>query len=261
MPKVKAAGLLDKTYVYAFDEIGENTYFAAQDILSEIKANFPDLYIITTARDATYGRKSGLEECVDAWVPLTQKYFENLDEIKEVRKKGKHVWWYVCCGPHPPSANLLPDQPATAHRLLMGFMVQKYKPEGFLYYQTSKWIKNPMVTKGPLTDQTGKGAYQGYNGDGMLFYPGPNGPLSCIRLKAMRDGIEDYEYCVLLEKAIAEVKAGKVKMPKGWLTDAQNAELVPANVCSSLTEYTYDGKVLIDHRKKIAELLNSYYRQ
>ena len=38
----------------------------------------------------------------------------------------------------------------------------------------------------------------------MLFYPGTNaginGPIASVRLKNLRDGMEDYEYFVLLEK-------------------------------------------------------------
>ena len=44
-----------------------------------------------------------------------------------------------------------------------------------------------------------------YNGEGMLFYPGEDagidGPIASIRLKNLRDGMEDYEYFTLLEKA------------------------------------------------------------
>lgn len=45
----------------------------------------------------------------------------------------------------------------------------------------------------------------GYNGEGMLYYPGTpcgfQGPVSSIRLKNIRDGMEDYEYMILLEKS------------------------------------------------------------
>ena len=36
--------------------------------------------------------------------------------------------------------------------------------------------------------------------------PGPEGPLSTLRLSATRDGIEDYEYLTLLRKTIPEIR-------------------------------------------------------
>ena len=50
-----------------------------------------------------------------------------------------------------------------------------------------------------------------YNGDGYLLYPGPKGvPYPSIRLKALRDGFEDYEYMWLLRGLVQKAQsAGK----------------------------------------------------
>ena len=37
--------------------------------------------------------------------------------------------------------------------------------------------------------------------------PSPKGPLSTLRLENTREGIEDYEYCVKLEREIARLSA------------------------------------------------------
>jgi hypothetical protein len=43
-----------------------------------------------------------------------------------------------------------------------------------------------------------------YNGEGCLVYPGAavgvDGPVAGLRLKAIRDSIEDYEYLAILER-------------------------------------------------------------
>ncbi len=43
-----------------------------------------------------------------------------------------------------------------------------------------------------------------FNGDGFLFYPGDDagidGPVASIRLKNLRDGMEDYEYFAILQQ-------------------------------------------------------------
>jgi hypothetical protein len=41
---------------------------------------------------------------------------------------------------------------------------------------------------------------------GMLFYPGEEGPLNSLRTEAWRDGIEDYEYFVLLRDELARAR-------------------------------------------------------
>lgn len=89
VPQLKAAGLYNDMYLYSFDEIYENQAFAARNILSMIKKKYPKIPIMTTAYDSTFGKKFGLEDCVDIWVPLTPVYVENLNEIKAARKKGK----------------------------------------------------------------------------------------------------------------------------------------------------------------------------
>jgi len=43
------------------------------------------------------------------------------------------------------------------------------------------------------------------NGDGNLIYPGPESPLSSIRLENIRDGLEDYEYLRLLGEKVERV--------------------------------------------------------
>ena len=56
-----------------------------------------------------------------------------------------------------------------------------------------------------------------YNGGGYLFYPGApcgiDGPVASMRLKNLRDGMEDYEYFVLLEKRAGAEAVQKVGRP------------------------------------------------
>jgi hypothetical protein len=62
----------------------------------------------------------------------------------------------------------------------------------------------------------------------MLFYPGEDagidGPITTIRLKNLRDGMEDYEYFTLLEKrkgkeAVAEIVRTAVPTWGSWDQD------------------------------------------
>ena len=64
------------------------------------------------------------------------------------------------------------------------------------------WAKNPWETAETFRNQ---------NGNGSFFYPGKDGPVHSLRLKAFRDGMEDYEYFYLLRKKADEARAAGVK--------------------------------------------------
>ena len=62
-----------------------------------------------------------------------------------------------------------------------------------------------------------------FNGGGYLLYPGTpcgiEGSVSCIRLKNLRDGMEDYEYFAILEKLAGREEVLKIvnmAAPEWW---------------------------------------------
>jgi hypothetical protein len=97
------------------------------------------------------------------------------------------------------------------------------------------------------------------NGDGRFLYP-PNrhpgkdktkyltGPVNSIRWEILREGIEDYEYFKLLEKAVGEAggKAPKAAREAKALLD------FPASLFASGQAYTKDPELLLARRAKIA---------
>ena len=274
VPKLKKEKLLKKAYIYAFDEIGPNQYHAARDILSKIKKLYPMIPIMTTANDKSYGLKSKLDPFVDIWVPLTDKYSKTQKQIAAARKRGRQIWWYLACNPHHPYANWLVEYSSAEQRLTMGFMPFKFKPQGFLYYEVNLWrtfdyktdkdgkiisildatLFSAPLKHGPLTNMSGE-TFPGTTGDGLIFYPGPNGPVPTIRLKNIRDGIEDYEYLCLLKKLIKQVRRKRIHAPKGWLKQACCAVTVNDNLVKSMTEYSTSGMKLLKERRNIAKLI------
>ena len=87
-------------------------------------------------------------------------------------------------------------------------MSWRYGITGLLYWTTVYWQKAGNVWTNPATYGEGK---HPFNGEGSLFYPGADagfpGPVASIRLKQIREGLEDYEYLKLLadrgQKAVA----------------------------------------------------------
>jgi hypothetical protein len=102
------------------------------------------------------------------------------------------------------------------------------------------------------------------NGDGRFLYP-PNrdpakdrtkylcGPVDSVRWEILREGIEDYEYFVLLEKAVAAAKG----RPELKAAAAEAARLLdfPAAVFATGRDYTKDPLVLLELRAKVAEAI------
>ncbi|MBN2642048.1 MAG: DUF4091 domain-containing protein [Victivallales bacterium] len=96
------------------------------------------------------------------------------------------------------------------------------------------------------------------NGDGTLIYPGPDGAIPTVRLKLLRDGLEDYEYLVMLKAAVAEVESGKkhITDKKQWLDKAKTMLVVLGSISNGLSKYPRYGQPMLEYRAKIAELLD-----
>jgi hypothetical protein len=274
VPRLEKEGLLKMAYIYGFDEINPNQFAAMKDIFGAIKKRYPSIPLMTTAYDHSYGRDTGLDGCVDIWVPLTPKYGSTGAAIAAARQRERQVWWYVCCGPHHPYANWFVEYTAAEHRLLMGLMPHKFACQGFLHYSMNLWQTNrdvrlpdgrterrknapftETIHRGPLTNSDGK-SWTEYNGDGLIFYPGPDGPVVTIRMKCIRDGLEDYEYLWLLRDRLDRVKRGEQPASAEWQRQAESALAVPPALVRSLTEYSTRGDDLLAFRRTIAELLS-----
>ena len=69
------------------------------------------------------------------------------------------------------------------------------------------------------------------------------GPVGCIRMEMLRDGIEDYEYFVMLKRC-----------------DPTNTLLsVPKDVYRAIDDYSSDPVHMEIHREKLARALESVY--
>ena len=250
VPIFEKAGLLDLAYIFTFDEVGENRHESIVDIHGEIKRLYPTIPLMTTAYDRSYGMDTGLDPYVDIWVPGINAYAQTTPAIKAARERGREIWWYIHSGPDAPYPNVRIEDSGVEGRLLMGFMPFESKSDGFLYWCLNQWAET--ITRGPLTNARGKGA-GAYNGAGIIFYPGPDGPMPTIRMKNMRDGLEDFEYLWMLEQATAKVRSGEIDVPEGWLGRAEAALAV--DIVRSVADYDREPEKLLTARREIAGLL------
>lgn len=265
---LKEKGWWDLAYVYGFDELGPDRFADLNKTYGAIGKAFPELPRMTTIVPC-----EELKGSVDIWVPLTGNY--DPDWCNKFVKEGDQVWWYICCHPLHPYPNYFVDYPAIDPRIL-SWMNWKYQVPGILYYMTNLWSSNRANEgKGlhPHNDPEARKAIAagkrwpevswnthtcaGFNGDGHLLYPGPDGkPYSSIRLVSIRDGIEDYEYLRILDELVRKAEAAPG--PKSPLLDsAKKLVAVKEEVVTSTTEYTLDPEVLLGTRSQIANTIQA----
>ncbi len=271
--RCKEAGILDKAYIYCYDEQPPEKFEMIKRSLARVRELAPNIPIYTTLYDGTFGAHNGLDEVIDGWIPLNTSYEKNAEYIPQARARGDKVCWYVCCGPTSPYANLLLDQPAAGHRLLMGFMAKKYKTDGFLYYRAcgmtqytqlpnggykESYITTPVDGDSTLLAEPWKGeSFRKYPGDGRLIYIGKDAPLPTQRLKNMRDGMDDWMYLDLLEKALQN----SANMPEEWKASAAQELQIEESLVTNLAIWSREPAPIQAKKLRIAALLDQYAQQ
>ena len=206
---LREKGWIDKAYVYTFDEAPRSYWGEVKKIAAAIKKAAPELRILQCLN-----QPKGVKELaghVDVFDVYIQQYHRT--GVAEMQKTGTEAWLAICCYPstHP---NLFIEYPLIDARLAAMFC-WKYKAAGFEYWSPVSWRPN---TRKPLNNRWpnapwNPNTFGRYNGDGYLLYPGPGKiPYPSIRLKALRDGFEDYEYMWTLNELVkrAEKVPGKV---------------------------------------------------
>ncbi len=246
--RAKAAGIAERAYVYGCDEIPADKFDLVSWALAEIRKALPGVPVSTTAYDDNFGVGTVLSE-MDWFTPLTPKF----DPAKAAlaRREGRQVWWYICCGPKQPYANMFIECPAIEGRILMGAQTVKYRPDGFLYYQITLWnALRPISGPSAFTDWPAR-IWTKFHGDGSWTCCGPDGaPLSTVRLENFRDGLEDYAYARALERRLL------AHPDAPWADEARRLLAVPDAVARNLVEFTNDPQALYAWRDRMADLID-----
>jgi hypothetical protein len=173
--------------------------------ISHSRAGDPSVLtlVTTTTQDAQQNGIVGL----DLFVPVVGQIEGKPGSQWAGNQRSKYpatTWWYQSCDSFGCSIGSTVtgwptyaiDSDATRNRA-MEWMSFSYDLQGELYYETTMayYLGDPWVTQAAF----------GGNGDGTLFYPGTKAkiggqteiPVESLRLKAIRDGMEDYELLAL----------------------------------------------------------------
>jgi len=229
----RAKGWFDRTFDYSCDEPPNGCAWSSINARTAmVHAADPGFQTLVTTPLET-AKQEGVVDGIDILVPGLM-WLDPMPPLTNLRatydswlssSPQKKMWIYQSCdsdgcgGPGDASQAGWPshmiDAPATENRA-MEWQAWRQKAAGELYYDTTY-----AFTRGDAwTNQY----YFGGNGDGTLLYPGTPAkiggttdiPIASLRMKLIREGMEDYEYF----KALAD--AGDPAM-----ADAEAAALSP----------------------------------
>ncbi len=146
------------------------------------------------------GSGSG-RSAVDDWVVLPVEYDGSVSTIEQALQKGDEVWSYNTVVQDAYSPKWEIDFAPINFRIQPGFINQSLNLTGLLYWRVDDWNSSPWTNP----NNAGTFSSSNYPGEGVLVYPGSTvgvtGVAPSIRLKWIRDGVEDYEYVALLKAA------------------------------------------------------------
>lgn len=265
---LREKGLLNAAYVYWFDEPMTNHYPIVMNGFNKLKKAAPDI-----RRMLTEQVEPELIGGPNLWCPLTMWY--DHERAEERREAGDQFWWYTCTIPKAPFPGLFTDHPGTDFRVWL-WLTWKYRIQGILIWASNLWTTGkayPNLPQNPYEDpmswvsdrhaKVGEKVPWG-NGDGRFIYPPEaaasgqqaetilDGPVDTIRWEILRDGIEDYEYMVILERALKSREKG---LPPKKYKYYANLLKVPESIAVDLRTYTKDPAPIEAHRARVARAI------
>jgi len=226
----KSKGFFDRLFYYPIDEPGSSatqwTKFKTEsDALHAVDPNA--LIILTSSmQDA---QKFTAENKIDIFVPVLDQMFGRPGSGYDGDQRSKYdawlstkvsrkLWMYQSCDQHGCGACHTPspgvDYTGWPQRVIDSSGVQdrafpwhawKENVSGELYFETTYQLATAWNDDGQC-DFSG-------SGDGTVFYPGKptiiggtkDIPIESIRMKLIREGMEDYEYLVMVAKKDASL--------------------------------------------------------
>lgn len=224
-------GWLDRLFSYVMDEPTPADRPQLLTRLQALRQSTGIKRLVTTAFDPQ------LERLIDIWVPNVNCLFVRGKDgelcakhpprasYAACERECARVWWYQSCSSHgchsgpfgKPALDAyfagwpsyMVDAPGTSARA-MAWLAFVHDIEGELYFDMAHAF-NAYPEKDPWDSVWAFGG----NGDGTLFYPGrpdkiggkTHAPITSLRLRHIRDGLEDLE----LLRLLAQRPAGRQK--------------------------------------------------
>lgn len=231
---LKEKGWLDMAMIHIADEPTEDgleNWIKASEFVHKYAPRIKRIDAVETV---------GFNGFLEVWVPTLHHFNDWMDEYVKAMDEYE-VWFYTCCNPTGRYPNRFLDFSLLKTRVLH-WLNYAYGLKGYLHWGFNWWGRDPFGELNPNLPP----------GDTHIAYPGGDGPLSSLRLEAMRDGLEDYEYLKLLEEEILKVKETLGGRALKEPFERRALELC-MRVVPSITEYVRNPNALMEIRREIVE--------
>lgn len=231
----------ERAYVYLYDEPNtRQCYERVLELSAAVHEGAPELKVLVVEQPYTQDSSwPDIDPAVDIWCPLFG--FIDRGAIDKVLSQGDDVWSYTALSQRAPdyhpnyedvknydSPYWHIDALMTSHRTPTWLNYQ-YGITGLLYWSLNTGVLDTWNL--PAFSHFGSHS----NGGGYFMYPGVpcgiNGPVSSIRLKNLREAMEDYEYLHIYEMLAgrdAVLKIVSKVAPNWWETTTDPNEILSA---------------------------------
>ncbi len=158
----------------------------------------PELLTVSWSSELINGEYAGWSANVDIFAGVHFALIPFTNAQKKLNE-GKAIWSY--------SAGMQPNEAPTwlldydlIHFRIAPWLDYSTGLSGFLYWTPVNWCGGDPWTNSGIPSS---GCESNRNMDGVFYFPGdrvgaPNAAIPSARLKAIRDGVEDYDYLALL---------------------------------------------------------------
>lgn len=166
---------------------------------------------------------------------------------------NQKVWWYTV-------ADIVYIPTAGAHVRVHFWKQWKYHVPGWLHWGLTYWgdanIRGKDGKKWPAVPWDTRA---GRSGDGYLVYPAPGGDglWPSLRLEIIRDGIEDYEYFVLLNELTARLATTGRDRYAARIATNRKLLAIDGGIVHSYREATTDGAMLLAARTRLGRAIEA----
>jgi hypothetical protein len=238
-------------YDYSADEIGKcsNLYPILRQWGSNMhQAGINHLVTMAPVPDLLDDGSGTGRSAVDIWVMLPLTYDHSQPIVLEALAKGDSAWSYNGLVQDSYSPKWEIDFAPINFRIQPGFISQSLSLSGLLYWRVDNWSSDPWNQ----VNNAGVFSSNNYPGEGMLVYPGKQvgitGVAPSMRLKWLRDGVEDYEYVELMKKQGLGPQAMDLvrSVAPDWANWTRNTDLLAAvrdTLGQRLDELNTDPKI------------------
>lgn len=236
---LRQKGWLDKTIFHVKDEPSLHNALAWREASKYVNQHAPGLQRID-AIETTY-----LLDDVDVAVPKLDALATWYDTYKKGLENGVELWYYtvgIYQGSLLPNKTI--DMPLMDNRILH-WLNYKYDANGFLHWGWNHWTEDPFHEVGM------------HLGDGWHVYPAKNGVLNSLRWEQMRNGIQDYEYFLMLEKKVSALK-DSLGTRFSWINPKQRSKEINSLVVKDFVEHSDDPEVFYKAKKEVIKELMDF---